>query len=220
MKPSSQLIGKLVAAILALSFITALARPRDPWPPLPEFAPVLYHEGFDDIYSWRMTNASWEIPGYGTLIESWSAYTLQRAGGVTPFIVPGIDSSGHTNYAPAGALRFWLKPYWSSAPDGKGPGKSAHLVELLAADGKQAVVVFSLEVNADGTVLSLVAESDKGPVTLIKSEICWEAGQWHQVVLNHGAKSTTLYVDAELVGESEPVLQLPPKAAALVWGSA
>lgn len=176
MKTLSQLAGRLIAAIFVLSCITAFARPREPWPPLPELAPVLYHESFDGIYSWRMTNASWEIPGYGTLVESWSGYALQRCGDVTPLIVPGVDSSGHTNFAPGGALRFWLKLYWSSAPDGKGPGHNARLVELFAVGGKQAVGVFSLQINADGTVLSLVTETDQGPATLIKSEICWEAG--------------------------------------------
>ncbi|MCU0783343.1 MAG: hypothetical protein MUF81_04695, partial [Verrucomicrobia bacterium] len=219
MKTLNQITGKLVAVIFVLSSINASGRPREPWPPLPEFAPVLYHESFDEVYSYCTTNAYWVVPDYGTLIESWSGYALERAGDVTPFVVPGLDAAGHTNITAEGALRFWVKPYWSSAPDGKGPGKDARLVELLAVGNKQVLVIFSLQVNADGTVLSLVSESDKGPMNLMKSEICWPAGQWHQVVLNHGPKATTLHVDGELVGESEPVLTLPPQAAALVWGS-
>ena len=65
---------------------SALARPRNSLPPMPEFARVLYHESFDWIYSFGMTNAEFVVPNYGTLQESWALYALQRLGTVTPFI--------------------------------------------------------------------------------------------------------------------------------------
>ncbi|MCL4790030.1 MAG: hypothetical protein KJ070_25150, partial [Verrucomicrobia bacterium] len=208
-----------ITAVFFLCALPALSRPRDPWPPLPEFSPVLYHESFDGIYSYGMTNAEWVIPNYGTIVESWSGYALERAGTVTPFIVPGLDSAGRTNVASEGALRFWLKPYWSSAPEGKGPVTDARLVELAVVDGKEAAPVWWLQLNPKGTQVSLVSQSDAGLVTLLKAGICWEAGQWHQLVLNYGLKGTALYLDGQLAGEGAGVWKVPPKLAALVWGS-
>lgn len=78
-----------ITAVFFLCALPALSRPRDPWPPLPEFSPVLYHESFDGIYSYGMTNAEWVIPNYGTIVESWSGYALERAGTVTPLSCRG-----------------------------------------------------------------------------------------------------------------------------------
>ncbi|MCU0783246.1 MAG: thrombospondin type 3 repeat-containing protein [Verrucomicrobia bacterium] len=212
-------VGCLVVLLCHCLFpCVALAAPREPWPPLPEFAPVLFHESFDGIYGYGMTNTAWVVADYGTLMESWSAYALERAGKVTPFVVPGLDSAGHTNVASEGALRWWVKPYWSSAPEGKGPGTDARLVELAVVGGKQAAAVWWLQVNPDGTVVSLIEQGDTGPVTLLKAEICWPAGQWHQIVLNYGGQ-TALAIDGEIVAKGDGPVKVPPKVAALVMGS-
>lgn len=199
--------------------LSASARPRDPWPPLPEFSRVLLHESFDAMYARGVTNAQWVIPNYGTLVESWSGYALERLGVVTPYVVPGLDSAGRTNIAPEGALRFWVRPYWSSAPEGRGPGTEATFLEMAVVDTKQAVGVWWLEVNAEGTVVTLFAQGEAGPMKLLATEIRWQAGEWHQLVLNYAAKGTALYVDGELTATGLGTLKLPPKAAALAWGS-
>ena len=58
--------------VLMAYCLPTFARPRDPWPPLPEFSQVLFHESFDEFYSFLMTNALWTVLNYGTLVESWS----------------------------------------------------------------------------------------------------------------------------------------------------
>jgi hypothetical protein len=219
--PKNQRLRFALASLVTGVFICALdarANPRDPWPPLPEFAHVLFHESFDEAYSFRMTNAQWVIPNYGTLVESWSGYALERTGAVKPYLVSGLDSVGRTNIAAEGALRMWVKPYWSSAPEGKGSGADARLVELAVVSGKQTTAVWWLQVNAEGTLVSLVAQSDNGPVTVLQAEIGWQTGQWHQVGLNYGRK-TALAIDGKIVVEGDGTLPVPSKVAALVWGS-
>ncbi len=133
-------------AIIVLALWSAttegLARPRPPLPPFPEFAgPVLFHEAFDWAYSVGLANDEVVIANYGTLRESWTGMALQRSGPVTPFIVPALAPSGHTNVAShaTSAVRFWLTPYWASpAAGGTGPGKEATLLELFATDGQDA----------------------------------------------------------------------------------
>jgi hypothetical protein len=132
--------GLLAVVLLAVS---AAATPREPGPPFPEFSPVLLHESFDALYSRGVTNAQWVIPGYGTLVESWSGYALERVGLVTPCVVPGLDSSGRLNLAPEGALRLWVRPYWSSSPGGSGPGAEACVVEM------RAVLTFAIRRHAE-----------------------------------------------------------------------
>ena len=214
----NQITGRLALVFVAGSSLNALASPREPLPPLPEFAPVLFHESFDQRYACGVTNAGWVLPDYGTLVESWSGYALQRASLVTPFVVTGLDAAGRTNVATEGALRFWVKPYWTSAPDGKGAGTEARLVELAVAGGRQAVAVWWLQVNSTGTVVSLMEQSDSGPVTLLKAEINWQAGQWHQIVLNYG-EQTALAIDGEISAEGDGLVKVPPQVSALVWGS-
>src|SRR5262245_50747199 len=106
----------MVCYVLSICATVSLAKPRPPWPPLPEFVPILWHDGFNVGYFYGITNAQLSIPDYGQLIESWSGYALQRSGTVTPYIVPAVGSTGHTNVAcDTGTIRLWLKPYWSSA---------------------------------------------------------------------------------------------------------
>ena len=75
----------LLVLCFALTASVALARPRDGLPPMPEMAPILFHESFDYVCADCVTNAQVTIPNYGELVESWSWYALQRSGTVTPF---------------------------------------------------------------------------------------------------------------------------------------
>lgn len=210
----------LSLAMLAGSSTDVFGRPREPWPPLPEFARVLFHESFDALYSYRMTNAQWTIPDYGVLIESWSGYALQRSGKVPPFSVPAVDRSGRTNLALSGALRFWVKPYWTSAPDGPGPGNDVCLAELLLRGESDALPLWWIEASRDGSVVSLIQQTDRGPVPVLKAAICWTAGEWHQVTLNFGPSTTALYLDGSLAAEGAGLVVAPLAATELVIGSA
>jgi hypothetical protein len=218
--PFYLLARAFVLAGLFVCTLNALARPRDALPPMPELAPILFHENFDYVCPDCVTNARVTIPNYGELVASWSWYALQRSGTVTPFIISAVDSAGRPVVAcDTGALRFWLKPYWSSAPDGTGPGKNARLVELVVAGGKQVATVWWLQVSPDGSALSLIGQTDTGPVELLKAGIDWQAGESHLVTLDYGPKGTALFIDGQLAAEGEGTLAVPPKVAALVWGS-
>ena len=155
------------SAILLAGAGDALAHPKPPLPPLPEFAgPVLFYEDFDWAYSVGLTNDEVVSANYGTLRESWTGMALQRSGPVTPFIVPALGPTGHTNVAShtESAVRFWLTPYWASpAAGGTGPGKEATLLELFATDGQDAASLWSLRTTPDGSGLRLIARGDAGP---------------------------------------------------------
>lgn len=203
--------------------MAALGRPRPPWPPFPEFAgPILFHESFDWAYSYGLTNAELVIANYGTLRESWTGMALQRSGTVTPFVVPALDATGCTNVAShtESAARFWLTPYWSSLSlAGTGPGASATLAEMVASDGKDAVVVWSLQATPDGSALVLLAHGDAGAVELLRADIAW-AQTAHCIALNFGPDGSALFVDGALVAKGGATLAVPSKVAGLVFGSA
>src|SRR6266542_1197043 len=128
--------GLLVFIIFSICTVTLHAKPRPPMPPLPEFTPVLWHEGFDGPYYYRSTNAEVIVPDVGRFVESWSGYALQRAGSSVPrFILPAVtESPACTNISCGlGAVRFWIKPYWSSSTlaNAGGPGNYASLIDLI-----------------------------------------------------------------------------------------
>jgi hypothetical protein len=148
------------------------ARPRFPYPPLPEVVSVLFHEEFDASFTYASTNAQIASGNY-SLVESWNGYALDRTGSsLYPFIVEGVNNSGHTNLMPrAGSLRFWVTPAWSSASlSGSGPGGCARLADLLAVGANaQSLLCWSLQINADGSVIKLVGQSDNGTVLKLNS---------------------------------------------------
>ena len=162
--------------------------PRPPLPPLPEQAP-LYHESFDEDYFAGQTNAELMISGLGMLEESWSGYALQRAGdSVVPFIVPALNSSGCTNISSdtGGALRCWVKPYWSS---GAGTGMSATLLELDAVSGSGMACAWSLQVSPDGSTMELFTQTGAGLQEVLQAPISWLAGTSHNVVLDYAPRT-------------------------------
>jgi alpha-tubulin suppressor-like RCC1 family protein len=216
-----KLFLKLAPIFLGASFLfhlhTAQAKPRDPLPPFPEFAPVLYHETFDEGYCYGMTNAQIMLNGY-TFDESWSGYALRRAGAVVPFVVPAVDSTGRTNMASAsGTIRFWFKPEWTT---GTGPGAIAMLAEIGVASGRQSVGVWSLQVSADGSALSLVAQSDSGPVQLLSTQINWQSGEWHLITLDYDPTGTAVFLDAQWAAQTTSTIAIPSSVGVLALGSA
>jgi hypothetical protein len=213
----------LVACALG-STTNVLAAPRPSWADLlPDFTPALYHESFDEAFFWGCTNTQ-VVLGQYTFDESWSAFALQRSGDVvTPFFVPAVDSTGHTNVnCSQGSFRFWFEPTtWASASlaSGKGPGAVATLLELDAIGKNQSANVFTLQVSADGTTLSLVAQSDGNPTLLAQTGISWQTNQSHSIVLNYSPKETAMFIDGQLVEQGAGTPTVPPQIAALFVGS-
>jgi len=208
-----------VVAVLFLA-IAACANPVPPGPPLPEQA-MLWQDRFDTAYERSGTETEVSLGSY-RFRESWSGYALERTGVITPFVIPGIDSEGYTNLMSTGngALRFWLKPSWSSvtAPlPGKGPGAFARLAELNVSRMPDAV--WSLQVVPDGSSISLVAQSESGPQELLQAPIAWSSGVFHLIALNFGPQGTALLIDGRLAAEGPGTLAVPPKISSLVLGS-
>ena len=214
--------GWAVAVFLLFQFFPLLsiqAAPRWPLPPIPEFVPPLYSETFDENFSYGETAARLTVGSY-VLNESWSGYALQRSGAVIPFVIPGMDATGHTNISchNSGALRFWFKPDWSSVSiaGGTGPGATAQLAELDAVVSKQSAVDWSLQISADGNTLVLL---DPNGNALLKTSVSWIEGQPHLITLDYHPQWTALFVDAELAAQGAGVTELLPKLAVLVLGS-
>ena len=212
----------LTAVLLLTQHLHAL--PRSPLPPIPE-QPPLYHESFDADYFLGDTNSDILVAGFGFLDQSWSGYALGRTGEtVVPFIVPAVDSTGHTNIAAetGGALRFWIRPYWTSQsqPNGTGPGTNATLLELDAVYGGQTGLAWSLQTSADGNTLNLIAQTDNGMQAVIQSQITWQAGQSHCIVLDFNIQGTALFVDGMPVAQGLGLPPVPCSMAQLVIGSA
>jgi hypothetical protein len=167
------------------------------------------------VYWAGVSNAAVMIPNYGTLRESWSGYSLERVGTVTPLVMSGLDETGRVQVTTdQGALRFWFQPYWSS---GSGPGMMARLAELAAVEGSQGAVLWSLQVSADGNELQLMGPG--GSEILLAAGIDWAAGSWHQIVLNYGTKGTELVLDGEVITKGEATLSIPVNVTRLVVGS-
>jgi alpha-tubulin suppressor-like RCC1 family protein len=192
-----------------------------PWPPRPELIQWLHTETFDAAYRDGLTNAQVVLNGY-TFDEDWSGYALQRAGPVVPFLVPVVDGSGQTNLlTTAGAIRFWFLPFWtsSSVPGGLGSGAPAILLEIGVASVNQSVAIWSLQASADGSTLSLVAQSDSGPVPLLSTPISWQAGDWVLLTINYDASGIVLIEGDQEVAQTTATLVIPPAAGVLALGS-
>ncbi len=217
---ASSLVPGFINFVFLVCAVSVFAAPRAPYPPLPELVRTLRSESFDEVYYAGVSNAAVMIPNYGTLRESWSGYALERVGVVSPFVIAGLNEAGWEQVATGnGAVRFWFQPYWASTSVAKGqsPGQSTTLLEFAVADGAQAAVLWSLQVNPAGTALALVGSD--GKEVLLEAKITWAAGVWHQVVLNYGPDGTELVLDGEVVTKGAGTLAVPAKVARLVIGS-
>ena len=211
---------ELVVAGLLCFGAVALAKPRMPLPPFPPPAPVLYSESFDEAYTVSMTNAVATLGDYA-YDESWSGYALQRTGTITPFLVPGVDDTGHTNLAASGAIQFWFKPDWSSVSvtNGTGPGEDVPLLEWTALANNRALVIWSLEASANGSVLALLKPGNGGPDAYLSKTISWKADQWHLLTLDYSTTNTALFIDGKLAAQGAGTPAVSAAAAALSLGS-
>ncbi len=214
-----KLLARILLAGLTISNSTVIATPRPPQPALPAAAITLFQTQFDEAYWPGQERAATVTTEYGTLVESFSGYALQRTGkSVVAFVVPALDATGRLNVATdAGAIGFWFKAGWTSASaGGVGPGYAARLVELVAVGDQQTAVGWSLQTSGDGSTLALVGAGGADP--LLKAEMGWAAGEWHFLVVNYGLK-TELWIDGALVAEGLGTVALPPQVAGLALGS-
>lgn len=211
-------IGLLIASLLLLTFISPLlAEPRSPLPPWPEANPIAQLK-WDAFLSpmWDGSTSSFGAEG-ATLVESWSGYALQRdalsGAPVVPFVMPGVTEKGKANLGfQQGCVRFWFAPSWSS---GAGRHEAARLAEWMVTDGKEVETLWTLSVNESGTVISLASEG----ADVMKVEIAWKMGEWHQVALSYSEKGTALVIDGVLAAEGAGLMAVEPKISGLVIGS-
>ena len=210
-----RLFGLLIAAAVLLAFTSPLhAEPRSPLPPWPEANPISQLK-WDAVLSPMRDNSTVAVGAEGaTLVESWSGYALQREGLlVPPFVMPGVNEKGQANLGfKQGCIRFWFAPSWAG---GSGPGQVARLAEWIVTDGKDVGTLWSLSLNEAGTMISLAS----GGAEVLRAEINWSAGKWHQVALSYGEHGTELVIDGVLVATGVGLLAVEPKISGLVIGS-
>jgi len=194
----------------------AVARPRPPAAPPPEFARLLWHEGFDRAYSGGIRDAQFSIADYGVLNESWSGYSLQRSGKASAFIVPAVSKSRTKVGCDTGAIRFWFRPYWDSVG---GPGVEGRLLTLVSLADKEPFEAWSLQVSTDGSAIYLLANRTAGAEFVLKADVAFQAGQWNLVSLNYALKGTALFINGRVVAEGAALSSVDPKSTVLVVGS-
>jgi len=198
--------------------------PRAPLPPMPERPLPIWQERFDEYYFAGETNAQLTISGFGVLDESWSGYALNRTGeSVIPFTIPAVDSSGYTNVTSdtGGAVRFWVKPHWSSQSfsGGTGPGNSALLLELDVTSGGATAYAWSLQITPDGNTMEVLAQTGGSVGTALATSISWQSHKYHCVVLNYTADGSTLYIDGQSVATGSGMPSISASVGELTFGS-
>lgn len=210
-------------AMLASATPALADKPRLPMAPVPWQAPVLWHESFDTPYYAGDRGSSSILTASGELVASWSGYALRRGGVlVPPFLIEGVEAGGQTRLVPGdGALLLWFSPEWSSAslPGGSGPACSARLVELAAVGGGAAQVLWSLQINPDGSTIRLLSSSDAGPVQLLGTGVAWLSGEPHLLGLSYGTNGTALFVDGQLVATGGSTPGVPASVVVAAIGS-
>jgi hypothetical protein len=216
--PSENVVRILILAGILLGAGNLPAMPRGPLPPYPELPP-LYHESFDENYLAGQTNSEVTVFGLGVLDESWSGYALQRTGeAVTPFLIPALNANGSTNLCSdtGGALRFWVRPYWSS---GQTNSTAATLVEMDAVSAGEAAYGWSLQASADGNTVQLLTATATGLQEVLQSSISWQEGASHSIILNFSPHATAIFLDGVLSAQGNGVAAIPPSVGQLVLGS-
>jgi hypothetical protein len=115
------------------------------------------------------------------------------------------------------AVRFWFRPYWTSAslPNGTGPGAEATLLELFVLGDNDVITAWSMRFSADGSALIL----SRGETESLRADLAWPAGEWHCLAFNYGPTETALFVDGMLIANGSGVLSVQPASAGLVVGS-
>ena len=211
---------KLITALVLLGLATlAIARPRPPLPPFPDFG-LLNAWRFDDTISWgNPDNAPIAAQGV-ELVDSWSGYALRISGDKTAFVrFPALNGDGRPNIrCDSGSIRFWFSPNWSSLDaGGKGPGTYARLIDVGAAS-QQATAWWSLYFDPAGRSVYFSAQADGRSADYLNAPISWQAGEWHQVTLAYGPKFSVLYLDGNLVAEGEGVSVWPDDKALATSG--
>jgi len=215
---SPVLIGSLGEGAWAFIFFLTLlcfpnrevaARPRPPLPPYPE-AHVLYRWTWDEANWWNAPRGTALFAGGVGSAESWSGYSLTMEGdGPALVVLPQVDAAGYTNFATgSGALRFWVRPNWSSSDlAATAPLALRRLIELGTITDLGPEVWWSLYGTAEG--LHLSGQDSGSVVDFLSAPVEWRAGEWRLVALSYGPTNAALYLDGQLVAQAKGVPPLP-----------
>jgi hypothetical protein len=94
------------------------------------------------------------------------------------------------------------------------------LLELDAISGGQSAFAWLIQVSADGNTLDLVAQSSAVVEAVLETEISWQSGESHCVILDYvPGNATALYLDGVLAARGGAVPSVPSTLGALTIGS-
>jgi len=217
---NSILSFRVLVVLTTLCFVDQVsARPRNPLPPWPENALLLWQ--FDDPLASRASRLAPETVDKSIWNEGWSGYSLNCDGvRMSPVALPLNMTNGVPLVAPnEGTIRFWYAPQWKS---GRGPGDAGRLLEMSSGTRRNDPMWWSLYVTPAGDSINLACQTDQGLVDIMSVEINWPQGKWHLIALSYSLTNTTLYLDGIEVAKGTGLPEIPDNSremARLIIGS-
>ncbi len=196
---------------------TAFARPRVPLPPYPEMELTSWR--FDDPYAMDAASLHAITASNLWLAEGWSGYALDMTG-TEPrtLITSAMASTNRANFAMSnGTVRLWFAPAWTSTSlGGAGPEQWATLFELGQTNTVTNPLSLALMIDPDGTHMVFLVRTNGSYVPLLRAEIGWFEGEWHQVALVYHTAGVDVMIDDVWAASTAA---LPPWPGRTVWSA-
>ena len=178
---------------------------------------VLAQPNWPDIYgdaSLRSANLN-TAPGW-----SHAGTALSVDTNVPAFLNLSVMDDGEANISlPAGAFSFWFQPNYTSATDGgDGPTNWASLLTIGQWTSNASASCWSLVVDPDGTNLIFLAQSNGASQIVLTAPINFDAGDWHNIVLNYSETNCCLFLEGQPVTNAGAAAYLPSDGDCAAYG--
>jgi len=188
--------------------------------------------------SWNFDNTNWlgqagQIPVTATNIQTvpdWGGSALHIGTNVPALLAYHVVETNisititnlvQSNYManvtfPAGTIRLWFKPDWSSASaGGGGPGASAALITVGSHSGDLTSDFWGLEFSSNGNTLRFSSEGGGQQYIYCDAPISLSSNQWYQIVLAYNTNSSAIYTNGQPVATGSGVAEHPVQVLGL-----